>query len=68
MVATVGVITPTLNADMLVAALITKAATERTVEPGAPPSACIGERHDLLPLLLGDARVTIGTSCELSAS
>ena len=59
------VITPALNADMLVAALITKSTSQRAVVEGTTASACVRERHDLLPLFLGDALIPLHFLCEL---
>ena len=62
----IGVIT-TLDTDVLVAASIPEPAAERAIEPRAPASAGVCERHDLLPLLFWQpgtrgSRSTLATS------
>ena len=65
MIVVPGVIAPALNANMLVAALITKLTSERAGVEGAPASASVGEGHDLLPLLLRHALITFDLLGEL---
>ena len=65
MIVVPGVIAPALNANMLVAALITKPTSERAVVEGAPASASVGEGHDLLPLLFRHTLITFGLLGEL---
>ena len=66
MVVVPGVIAPALNANMLIAALITKPTAERAVVEGAPASASVGKGHDLLPLLFRHTLIAFGLLGELN--